>query len=132
MRENLAYQQLHHPGTTLTTEYFYCSQGLKNMTRGAQREKDRARAEARSKKLAPTAKKGAKREDGKTDAERMAEKKALKEKLKADGKLKERKAGGDKNPFAGQKKTAKAINPHTGKSDPAWAAKQAKKGGGKK
>jgi hypothetical protein len=123
----LTYQQPHHPATTFTTKYFYCLQGRKKMTRGAQREKDRERAAARSKKLAPSAKKGAKREDGKTDAERMAEKKASKEKLKADGKLKERKAGGEKNPFAGQKKTVKAINPHTGKSDPAWAAKQAKK-----
>jgi hypothetical protein len=94
------------------------------MTRGQQREKDRERAAARAakNKKGGDGKGGAQgqRDRNASDAQKLAEKKAMKEKMKAEGKIKQKKQG-TKNPFAGQKKIAtpaQAINPHTGQSPP--------------
>lgn len=110
------------------------------MTRGAQRDRDRLKAQARA---AKNAKKSGSGQSAmlrnQTDAERLAAKRAAKEKAKSEGKdVGKQRNMGSKNPYAGRKKLGKnekIVNPHTGKKDNKLTAKALKanqKGGGKK
>ena len=99
------------------------------MTRGNQREKDRARAQKRAAKNAKGGRSGGGQKTAAAnmnDAAKLAEKIARKKALKEAGKLKQ-KGGGTKKP---QKSNVKAlVNPHTGKKDAKWTEKHL---GGKK
>ena len=101
------------------------------MTRGNQRDKDRARAQARAEKHAKGSKGGDHLKRNEDDKAALQAKIAAKKKAKEDGTLtKKGKGGGTKNPYKGMKKTGKvAINPHTGKKDAAWGKKGGKSAG---
>lgn len=101
------------------------------MTRGAQRDRDRLKAQARAAKNAKKSGSGkSAMTKNQTDAERLAAKRAAKEKAKMEGKDPGKKKNtGTKNPYAGMKKLGKSdkiVNPHTGKKDAKLTAKALK------
>eukprot|EP00944_MAST-04C_sp_MAST-4C-sp1_P005913 g5913.t1 len=101
------------------------------MTRGAQRDRDRLKAQARAAKNAKKSGSGkSAMTKNQTDAERLAAKRAAKEKAKAEGKVVgKQRNNGTKNPYAGMKKVSKnekVVNPHTGKRDNKLTAKAQK------
>jgi hypothetical protein len=110
------------------------------MTRGAQRDRDRLKAQARAAKTAKKSGSGmSAMSRNQTDAEKLAAKRAAKEKAKAEGKVTgKQRNNGTKNPYAGMKKMGKnekIVNPHTGKKDAKLTAKALKsqgKGGKKR
>lgn len=87
------------------------------MTRGAQRDKDRARADARAGKNASGSSGGGglkQAAKGASDAAALAAKKEMKAKLKAEGKIKE-KTGGTKAPPKSKVKNAVRLGQAEGK-----------------
>mmetsp|Transcript_12958 Transcript_12958/g.41415 ORF Transcript_12958/g.41415 Transcript_12958/m.41415 type:complete len:97 (+) Transcript_12958:122-412(+) len=95
------------------------------MARGNKREKDRERAAARAAK-GPKEGHSAPKVGGKNDdAAALAAKIAAKQKLKDEGKLKDKSNKGEK--YVAKKKVESVVNPHTGKKDPAYSAKLAKR-----
>mmetsp|Transcript_17417 Transcript_17417/g.30704 ORF Transcript_17417/g.30704 Transcript_17417/m.30704 type:complete len:99 (+) Transcript_17417:80-376(+) len=94
------------------------------MSRGNKRDKDRERAAARAAK-GPKAGHQAPKTGGKnSDAEALQAKIEAKKKLKEEGKLKEKNFG---EKYVAKQKVESVINPHTGKKDPNYAKKLAKK-----
>ena len=100
------------------------------MTRGNQRDKDRARAQARAAKNAGGKSNKAKVGGANKDADALAAKIALKKKLKEEGKLDDKKKGKDRgSKYVSKKKGSSMVNPHTGKKDAQWTQKMSKKKG---
>mmetsp|Transcript_2725 Transcript_2725/g.4253 ORF Transcript_2725/g.4253 Transcript_2725/m.4253 type:complete len:105 (-) Transcript_2725:932-1246(-) len=101
------------------------------MTRGNQRDKDRARAEARKVKAGGAAKKGKKDDKAAagpklSDAEKLQAKIAAKQKLKEEGKVEEKpKDRGEK--YVAKSRVESMVNPHTGKRDPEYTKKMLSK-----
>ena len=95
------------------------------MTRGNQRDKDRARAQARAAKNAKGTKGAPKIGGANADADALAAKIAKKKADKEAGTLKKKERDlGDK--YVKKKKAPTAINPHTGKKCAKTGAKLAK------
>ena len=98
------------------------------MTRGNQRDKDREKAKARAAKNNKKKGNSAPKVGGKNaNAEALAAKIAAKKAAKEAGLLQEKKKDrGTK--FQAKSKVEAMVNPHTGKKDPEWTKKQARKG----
>lgn len=107
------------------------------MARGNERVKQREKAAKRNAKNAKGGKSGGggqnKIAQDAANAKKLADKIAKKKALKEAGEYKEKRSGGTKAPAKG-KNDKLLVNPHTGKKDAAWTAKQggAMKRGGKK
>jgi hypothetical protein len=100
------------------------------MARGNEREKKREAAAKRNAKNAKGSKSGGggqnKMKEDASNAQKLADKIAKKKAAKEAGTLKTK----DRGSKAPQKKGGGnvMVNPHTGKKDAAWSAKQSKKG----